>query len=77
MKNADQDDPARSHEKSDKRKNKNTEHEKKPHEESGQKTGQQKFISDMEETENLIDPGNEHHHHADEVDKRIDQANSS
>ncbi len=33
---------------------------------------QEKFISDTEETENLIDPGNEHHHHANEVDKNID-----
>ncbi|MEO8568974.1 MAG: hypothetical protein ABI419_07555 [Ginsengibacter sp.] len=73
MKNADQDGVARSQGKFDKRKNKNAELEKKPHEESGQKTGQQKFISDTEETENLIDPGNEHHHHADEVDKHIGQ----
>ncbi len=75
MKNADNHGAARSHGKSDKKKNKNAELEKKSHEEGGQKTGQQKFISDTEETENLIDPGNEHHHHADEIDKDIGQSN--
>ncbi len=38
------------------------------------KAGQQRFINETEETENLIDPGNEHHHHTDEVDKKIGKA---
>lgn len=38
------------------------------------KAGQQRFINETEETENLIDPGNEHHHHADEADKKLGKA---
>ena len=32
---------------------------------------QEKFIQDTKETEKLIDPGNEHHHCADDADKKI------
>ncbi|MEP7232352.1 MAG: hypothetical protein ABI691_24300 [Ginsengibacter sp.] len=32
---------------------------------------QKNFITEISQTENLIDPGNEHHHHADEIDKKI------
>lgn len=32
---------------------------------------QRNFINEINQTENLIDPGNEHHHHADEIDKKI------
>ncbi|MDQ6842841.1 MAG: hypothetical protein M3Z92_00615 [Bacteroidota bacterium] len=30
-------------------------------------TQQEAYIHNIEETENLIDPGNEHHHHADDA----------
>lgn len=35
------------------------------------KKEQDEFIRDIKETETLIDPGDEHHHHADKVDKKI------
>lgn len=35
------------------------------------KKEQDKFIRDIKETEKLIDPGDEHHHHADDADKKI------
>ncbi len=54
--------------------------QKKNTEESGMKNDsvkdkaeaeQKNFINEINQTENIIDPGNEHHHHADEVDKEI------
>lgn len=52
-------------------KNKNRENTETPGRKDAVEAGQKKFINEIEKTENLIDPGNEHHHHADEKDKNI------
>lgn len=53
------------------KKNKEKEYVEGPGREDAIKAEQEKFISDTESTENLIDPGNEHRHHTDEFDKKI------
>ncbi len=44
--------------------------EKSLHEKNDIKIKQGGFINEVEQTENLIDPGNEHHHSADDADKK-------
>ena len=56
---------------SEEKKNKDGKDIKTPNREVAEKAGQEKFINEIEKTENLIDPGNEHQHHANEIDKNI------
>lgn len=75
MENTEQDGSSQSHRKSNSAENKKVPSKEKKNKDEGNvespgredavKAEQEKFISDIEKTENLIDPGNEHHHHAD------------
>lgn len=56
---------------SEEKKNKDQKDLKTPNREAAEIAGQKKFINEIEKTENLIDPGNEHQHHANEIDKNI------
>ncbi len=81
MENTEQDDPPQSQGEFDSVENKNVSSEEDKNKEKATvkstgdkdaiKSGQEKFIVEIEKTENLIDPGNEHHHHAGEADKNI------
>ncbi len=81
MENKEQETPSQSQEEvtstenknklSEEKKNKDEKDLKTPNRGVAEKAGQEKFINEIEKTENLIDPGNEHQHHANEIDKNI------
>lgn len=56
---------------SEEKENKDEKDLKAPNRGVAEKAEQEKFINEIEKTENLIDPGNEHQHHANEIDKNI------